>query len=87
MKKNDLISGTAAAGAVIVPQALVNAFPQLTGSILPLASRTLPYCSGSCSACGGLCVSSISAVVWLSICAVKGHLTAKSNQQSAVKDQ
>lgn len=86
MKKHDLILGSTAAGAIIIPQALVNTFPQLTVSLLPVASRTLPYCNGSCSACGGLCVSGISAVVWLGICATKGRLAAKTNQHTVTKE-
>lgn len=79
MNKKDLLLSGQAASAVLIPQALTAAFPSLLPASAAPAAR-LGYCSGSCAACGGFCLTGISAVLWLGTHIYKKHycrITAK----------
>ena len=58
-----------AAGSVLLPQAVTRLYPQILAPLAPAASGTLPYCTGVCGACGGSCIASACAVIWLGCCA------------------
>lgn len=62
------LSGSAAA-AILLPQAVTRAVPQLFTRVAPLTAQTLPYCTGVCGSCGGSCVGSISIIAFLAIIA------------------
>ena len=57
-----------AAGSVLIPQAMVSTWPSFFATVAPLPSNALPACTGSCGACGGTCVTSISMLLWLGSC-------------------
>lgn len=57
-----------AAGSIIFPQAIINTWPDLFTKLAPLTSNTLPACTGSCGACGGICLTGVSAALWLGYC-------------------
>lgn len=62
-----LALGGSAAAAILLPQAVIRAAPQLFTKVAPLATQTLPYCTGVCGSCGGSCVGSISIIAFLAI--------------------
>lgn len=64
---SNLALGSSAAAAIILPQAVTRAAPQLFTKVAPLATQTLPYCTGVCGSCGGSCVGSISIIAFLAI--------------------
>ncbi|MGM9570194.1 MAG: hypothetical protein ACI3XC_08975 [Phascolarctobacterium sp.] len=66
-----------AVGSILLPQAVVNTWPSLFVRLAPLTSNTLPACTGSCGACGGSCLTSVSAALWLGYCA----LINKTNEE------
>ena len=68
-----------AAGSIILPQAIINAWPGLFTKLAPLTSNALPACTGSCGACGGTCLTSVSVILWLGCCALKN----KNNNEEA----
>lgn len=69
LNKESILFSGGAAGTIIIPQYLSQTAPQLFSEILPLASRTIPYCTGSCGNCGGACITGTAAIVWLAVCA------------------
>ena len=64
----DLYMMAGAAGSVLIPQAMVNTWPSFFATVAPLTSKVLPACTGSCGACGGTCLTSISMLLWLGSC-------------------
>ncbi|MGM9528800.1 MAG: hypothetical protein ACI3XH_02185, partial [Phascolarctobacterium sp.] len=68
-----------AAGSIILPQAIVNTWPSLFTALAPMTSNALPACTGSCGACGGSCLTSVSAALWLGCCAIKNQ--QKNNKE------
>lgn len=64
-----LALGSSAAAAILLPQAVTRAAPQLFTKVAPLTAQTLPYCTGVCGSCGGSCVGSISIIAFLAILA------------------
>lgn len=75
LKNASMIAG--AAGSIILPQTIVNSWPSLFARLAPLTSNTLPACTGSCGACGGTCLTSVSAALWLGCCV----FTNKTNEE------
>lgn len=71
MKRNltNILLAGGAAGSVLLPQTVVQNSPQLLASAAPKIAATLPYCTGVCGACGGSCITSACAVIWLGCCA------------------
>lgn len=70
---SNLALGSSAAAAILLPQAVTKAMPQLFTRIAPLTTQTLPYCTGVCGSCGGSCVGSLTVIAFLAILAkVKG---------------
>lgn len=67
-----------AVGSIILPQAIVNTWPSLFAGLAPLTRNALPACTGSCGACGGTCLTSVSAALWLGCCA----FTNKTNEEA-----
>ncbi|MGM9582926.1 MAG: hypothetical protein ACI3WU_04340 [Phascolarctobacterium sp.] len=65
---HDISLMAGAAGSIILPQAIINAWPGLFTKLAPLTSNTLPACTGSCGACGGTCLTGVSAALWLGYC-------------------
>ena len=66
-----------AASSIILPQAVVNTWPSLFVRLAPLTSNNLPACTGSCGACGGTCLTSVSVALWLGCCI----FTNKTNEE------
>ena len=64
----DLYMTAGAAGSVLISQAMVSTWPSFFAIVAPLTSNALPACTGSCGACGGTCVTSISMLLWLGSC-------------------
>lgn len=64
-KVNQLLLGSSACASIVVPQAITKTWPQLFGSIAPLAANTLPYCTGVCGSCGGTCIGSVGVIAFL----------------------
>ncbi len=62
--QNALLAG-GAAGSVVIPQALTQAFPQIFAQAAPIASQTLPLCTGVCGSCGATCIGSVFVALWL----------------------
>ena len=69
LNKENILFSSGAAGTVIIPQYLSQAAPQLFNNALPIASRTVPYCTGVCGSCGGACLTGAIAIIWLAACA------------------
>lgn len=71
MKRNlsNIFLAGGAAGSVLLPQAVVQTSPQLLADAAPKIAATLPYCTGACGSCGGSCIASACAVIWLGCCA------------------
>lgn len=64
-----LALSASAAAAILLPQTVTKAVPQLFTKVAPLTTQTLPYCTGVCGSCGGSCVGSISIIAFLAIIA------------------
>lgn len=64
-----LALGSSAAAAILLPQAVTRAVPQLFTRVAPLTAQTLPYCTGVCGSCGGSCIGSLSIIAFLAILA------------------
>ena len=64
-----LALGGSAAAAILLPQAVTKAVPQLFTKVAPLTAQTLPYCTGMCGSCGGSCVGSLTVIAFLTILA------------------
>ncbi len=62
--QNAMLAG-GAAGSVVIPQALTQAFPQIFAQAAPIASQTLPLCTGVCGSCGATCIGSVFVALWL----------------------
>lgn len=68
-----LALGSSAAAAILLPQAITQAMPQLFARVAPLTAQTLPYCTGVCGSCGASCVGSVTVMAFLAALAkVKG---------------
>ncbi len=63
--QNALLAG-GAASSVVIPQALTQTFPQIFAQAAPIASQTLPLCTGVCGSCGATCIGSVFVALWLS---------------------
>lgn len=64
-KLQNITLGGGAAATIVLPQAVTSSWPQLFASVAPLTSGTLPACTGVCGSCGGSCVGSLGALLWL----------------------
>ena len=74
----NLALGGGAAATILLPQAITQAMPQLFTRLAPLTAQALPYCTGVCGSCGGICVGSLTVMAFLAALAkVKGK--AKNN--------
>lgn len=62
-----LALSASAAAAILMPQTVTRAVPQLFTRVAPLTAQTLPYCTGVCGSCGASCVGSISIIAFLAI--------------------
>lgn len=72
-KLTKLALGSSAAAAIILPQAVTQAMPQLFTRVAPLTAQTLPYCTGVCGSCGGSCLGSLTVIAFLAMLAkIKG---------------
>lgn len=68
-----LALGGSAAAAILLPQAVTQAMPQLFTKVAPLTAQTLPYCTGVCGSCGASCVGSVTVMAFLAVLAkIKG---------------
>ena len=66
---NNLALGSSAAAAILLPQTVTRAVPQLFTRVAPLTAQTLPYCTGVCGSCGGSCVGSLTVIAFLAMLA------------------
>ena len=66
---NNLALGSSAAAAILLPQAVTRAVPQLFAKVAPLTAQTLPYCTGVCGSCGGTCIGSLTVITFLTVLA------------------
>lgn len=66
-----------AAGSVLLPQAVARLYPQILAPAATNIANALPYCTGACGACGGSCLTSACAVIWLGCCAYCNKESAK----------
>lgn len=65
--------GSSAAAAILLPQAVTKAAPQLFTKLAPFTAQTLPYCTGVCGSCGGSCLGSLTIIAFLAMLAkIKG---------------
>lgn len=72
-KLTNLTLGSSAAAAILLPQAVTKAAPQLFTKLAPFTAQTLPYCTGICGSCGGSCLGSLTIIVFLAMLAkIKG---------------
>lgn len=72
-KLTNLTLGSSAAAAILLPQAVTKAAPQLFTKLAPFTAQTLPYCTGICGNCGGSCLGSLTIIAFLAILAkIKG---------------
>lgn len=78
LNKENMLFGGGAASVIAIPQYLSQAAPQLFNSVLPVATRTVPYCTGVCGSCGGACLTGAAAVMWLAACAAVRRHTKNS---------
>lgn len=70
---SNLALGSSAAAAIILPQVVTRALPQLFTKVAPLTAQTLPYCTGVCGTCGASCVGSVTVIAFLAALAkIKG---------------
>ena len=58
-----------AAPAILLPQAVTKAAPQLFTKLAPFTAQTLPYCTGVCGSCGGSCLGSLTVIAFLAMLA------------------
>lgn len=70
------LSGSAA--AILLPQAITKAVPQLFTRVVPYTAQALPYCTGVCGSCGASCVGSVAVIAFLSLLAKSRHQQIKS---------
>lgn len=68
-KLTNLTLGSSAAAAILLPQAVTKAAPQLFTKLAPFTAQTLPYCTGVCGSCGGSCLSSLTVIAFLAMLA------------------
>lgn len=72
-KLTNLTLGSSAAAAILLPQAVTKAAPQLFTKLAPFTAQTLPYCTGVCGSCGGSCLGSLTIIAFLAMLAkIKG---------------
>ena len=72
-KLTNLALGSSAAAAILLPQTITKAAPQLFTKLAPFTAQTLPYCTGVCGSCGGSCLGSITVIAFLATLAkIKG---------------
>lgn len=76
-KLSSLALGSSAAAAILLPQAITNAVPQLFTRVAPFAAQALPYCTGVCGSCGASCVGSVTVIAFLSLLAKSRHQQIK----------
>lgn len=78
-KLTNLTLGSSAAAAILLPQTVTKAAPQLFTKLAPFTAQTLPYCTGVCGSCGGSCLGSLTIIAFLAMLAkIKGK--HKENQ-------
>ena len=65
-KLTNLTLGSSAA-AILLPQAITKAVPQLFTRVAPYTAQTLPYCTGVCGSCGGSCLGSLTIIAFLAM--------------------
>lgn len=63
-KLTNLTLGSSAAAAILLPQAVTKAAPQLFTKLAPFTAQTLPYCTGVCGSCGGSCLGSLTIIAF-----------------------
>ncbi|WP_304225911.1 hypothetical protein [Phascolarctobacterium succinatutens] len=68
-KLTNLTLGSSAAAAILLPQAVTKAAPQLFTKLAPFTAQTLPYCTGVCGSCGGSCLGSLTVIAFLAMLA------------------
>lgn len=66
-KLTNLTLGSIAAAAILLPQAVTKAAPQLFTKLAPFTAQTLPYCTGVCGSCGGSCLGSLTIIAFLAM--------------------
>lgn len=66
-KLTNLTLGSSAAAAILLPQAVTKAAPQLFTKLAPFTAQTLPYCTGVCGSCGGSCLGSLTIIAFLAM--------------------
>lgn len=66
-KLTNLTLGSSAAAAILLPQAVTKAAPQLFTKLAPFTAQTLPYCTGVCGSCGGSCIGSLTIIAFLAM--------------------
>ncbi|WP_293728537.1 hypothetical protein [uncultured Phascolarctobacterium sp.] len=83
-KLTDIYLAGGAAGSVLLPQAIARLYPQILAPAAPNLPNSLPYCTGVCGSCGGSCLTSACAVIWLGCCA---YLKKESNDHEKVMEK
>lgn len=68
-KLTNLTLGSSAAAAILLPQAVTKAAPQLFTKLAPFTAQTLPYCTGVCGSCRGSCLGSLTVIAFLAMLA------------------
>lgn len=68
-KLTNVTLGGSAAAAMLLPQAVTKAAPQLFTKVAPFTAQALPYCTGICGSCGGSCLGSLTVIAFLAILA------------------
>lgn len=66
-KLTNLTLGSSVAAAILLPQAVTKAAPQLFTKLAPFTAQTLPYCTGVCGSCGGSCLGSLTIIAFLAM--------------------
>lgn len=66
-KLTNLTLGSSAAAAILLPQAVTKAAPQLFTKLAPFTAQTLPYYTGVCGSCGGSCLGSLTIIAFLAM--------------------
>lgn len=69
---NNLALGGGAAAAILLPQAVTRAVPQLFTRVAPYTAQALPYCTGVCG--------SVVVIAFLSLLAKFRHQQIKSDR-------
>lgn len=77
-KLSSLALSSSAAAAILLPQAITKAVPQLFTRVAPYTAQALPYCTGVCGSCGASCVGSVAVIAFLSLLAKSRHQQIKS---------